>query len=101
MTCWISRTVSSKEGSSSRRAVISWYSVSRTVSRSPSISTFAPVDSLIVRIGLCSEAFDGAGLVRVYLDEILRTGHGEHGLDPLLDPGQLQRSAGGGGLPVE
>ena len=66
-----------------------------TVSRSPSSGTSAPVVSLIVRIGLRSEAFDGAGLVGVYLDEVLRPGHRQHRLDALLDAGQLQRAAGG------
>src|SRR3954451_2612710 len=93
--------VSSNVRSRSRLAVISRYSVSRTVRRSPSSGSAAPVVNVIVRMRLGPEAFDGAGLVRVYLDEILRAGHGQHGFDPLLDPGQLQRAASGIGLTIE
>jgi len=47
------------------------------------------------------EAFDGARLVGVDLDEILRAGHRQHRLDPLLDAGQLQVTAGVVDLAVE
>src|SRR5687767_11627838 len=101
MTCWISRTVSSNVRSSSLLAVISRYSVSRTVRRSPSSGSLAPFVILIVRMRLRSEAFDGAGLIGVYLNEILSAGHREHRLDPLLDARELERSTGGGRLPVK
>src|SRR4051794_40644740 len=71
-----------------------------SVSRSPSSVTSAPVVNLIVRIS-GSEALDGAGLVRMNLDEVLRAGHREHRLDALLDAGELQGAADGAGLPVE
>src|SRR5690349_2518745 len=48
-----------------------------------------------------SEAFDGAGLVRVYLDEVLRPGHRQHRLDALLYAGELERAACGAGLTVQ
>src|SRR5215471_12625707 len=85
---------------SSALADTSLYSASITVIRSPSSERAAPVLILMVRMS-GSEAFDGAGLVGVYLDEVLRAGHREHRLDPLLDAGQLQRAARGVGLPVE
>ena len=37
----------------------------------------------------------------MHLDEVLRAGHGQHRLDPLLDAGELERAAGGAGLAVE
>src|SRR5687767_13854528 len=100
MTCWISRAMSSKVDCSSYFVEISLYSVSSTDSRSPSSISSAPVVNLMVRIS-GSEAFDGAGLIRVYLDEVLRSRHGQHRFDPFLDAGELQRAAGGAGLPVE
>src|SRR4029079_2119307 len=81
-------------------AETSWWSASRTASRSPSSVSAAPVVILMVRIS-GSEAFDGAGFVGVYLDEVLRAGHGQHRLDALLHAGELEGAAGGGGLAVE
>src|SRR5438552_2099835 len=92
--------MSSKERSSRRRAVTSWYSASITARRSPSSVTGAPLVVLMVRM-LSPEAFDGARLVRVYLDEILRAGHREHRLDALLDARQLEVAAGAVDLAVE
>src|SRR5215203_1550187 len=100
MMCWISRAMSSNVEFSSCFAEISLYRDSRIVSRSPSSVNGAPVVSLIVRIS-GSEAFDGAGLIRVYLDEILRPGHRQHRLDSLLHAGELQRAAGGAGLAIQ
>src|SRR5437016_10272622 len=90
----------SNERSSSRLAVTSRYSVSMTASRSPSSGISAPVVVLIVRM-LCPEALDGARLVGVDLDEILRPGHRQHRLDPLLDAGQLEVAAGAVDLAIE
>src|SRR5438093_6466240 len=92
--------MSSNERSSSRLAVTSWYSASMTASRSPSRVMGAPVVVLMVRM-LGPEAFDGARLVRVYLDEVLRSGHRQHRLDALLDAGQLEVAAGAVDLPVQ
>src|SRR5258708_27099620 len=100
MTCWISRAMSSKLDCSSCFVETSLYSASSTDSRSPSSVSAAPVVSLMVRMS-GSEALDGAGLVGMDLDEVVRARHGEHGLDPLLDAGELQCSTGGAGLPVE
>src|SRR5262245_64399350 len=96
----ISRAMSSKLDWSSCFAETSLYSASSTVSRSPSSVRGAPVVILMVRMS-GSEAFDGAGLVGVYLDEVLRAGHREHRLHALLDAGQLQRAARGVRLAVE
>src|SRR6267142_2296587 len=92
--------MSSKVDWSSCFAETSLYSASRTDSRSPSSVSAAPVESLMMRIS-GSEAFDGARLVRVYLDEVLRARHREHGLDALLDARELERAPGGTGLPVQ
>src|SRR5262245_17983344 len=100
MTWAISRAMSSKLGCRSCFAETSLYNASITVIRSPSSSSAAPVVILMVRMS-GSEAFDGARLVGVYLDEILRAGHGEHGFDALLDSGELERAAGGTGLAVQ
>src|SRR5258708_35562200 len=100
MMCWISRAMSSKVDCSSCMVEPSLYKASTTASRSPSSGSAAPVQSLMVRIS-GSEAFDGAGLIRVYLDEVLRARHGEHRLDAFLDARELQRAAGGRGLAVE
>src|SRR5580693_2897841 len=99
--CWISRTMSSKERSSSRFAVTSRYSVSMIASRSPSSSILAPVVVVMKRIVLSPEALDGGGLVGMDLDEVLRAGHGQHRFDALLDARQLQVSAGVVNLPVQ
>src|SRR5258708_25147580 len=99
MMCWISRAMSSKVDCSSCLVETSLYKASSTDSRSPSSASAEPVDSLMVRIS-GSEAFDGAGLIRVYLDEVLRARHGEHRLDAFLDARELQRAAGGGRLAV-
>src|SRR5439155_13973137 len=50
---------------------------------------------------LSPEAFDGARLVGVYLDEILRPRHRQHRLDPFLDAGELEVAAGGVDLAIE
>src|SRR5688500_10597648 len=100
MMCWISRAMSSNVDCSSCLAEISLYSASSTAMRSPSSVSAAPVVNLTVRIS-GSEAFDGAGFVRVYLDEILRPRHRQHRFHALLDAGQLERPAGGIGLAVE
>src|SRR5215213_9664226 len=100
MMCWISRAMSSNVDCSSWFAEISLYSASSTVSRSPSSLSAAPVVSLMVRIS-GSEAFDGAGFVGVHLDEVLRAGHRQHRLDPLLHAGQLEGAPGGARLAVE
>src|SRR5829696_8628605 len=100
MMCWISRAMSSNVDCSSWLAEISLYSASSTARRSPSSVSAAPVVNLMVRIS-GSEAFDGAGFVGVYLDEVLGPGHRQHRLDPLLDAGQLQGAAGGARLAVE
>src|SRR5439155_21369472 len=81
--------MSSNDRSSSRLAVTSRYSASMTASRSPSSGISAPVVVLMVRM-LSPEALDGARLVRVNLDEVLRAGHRQHRLDPLLDARQLE-----------
>src|SRR5262245_54899791 len=94
MRCWISLTMSSKLRSSARLAVTSRYSASMMASRSPSSVIGAPVVVLIVRIS-GSEAGEGSGLVRVDLNEVLRAGHRQHGLDPLLNARQLQLAARG------
>src|SRR4029079_10021974 len=99
MRCWISRTISSNDRSSSRLAVTSWYSASMMASRSPSSAMGEPLLVLMVRM-LGPEALDGARFVGVNLDEVLGAGHRQHGLDPLLDPGQLEVAAGRGHLPV-
>src|SRR3954447_12756425 len=70
------------------------------LSRSPSSVSAAPVVNLMVRIS-GSEAFDGAGFVGVYLDEVLRPGHRQHRLDALLDPRELERAPRGTRLPVQ
>src|SRR5688572_22882301 len=100
MRCWISRAMSSNVDCSSWFAEISLYRASSTASRSPSSLSAAPVVIVMVRIS-GSEAFDGAGFVGVYLDEVLRAGHREHRLDALLDAGELERAAGGARLPVQ
>src|SRR5438552_17557602 len=92
--------MSSKERSSRRRAVTSWYSASITARRSPSSVTGAPLVVLMVRM-LSPEALDGARLVGVYLDEILRAGHRQHRLDALLDARELEMAAGVVHLTVE
>src|SRR5256885_14915571 len=92
--------MSSKLDCSSCRAETSLYSASTTVSRSPSSGRTAPVVSLILRIS-GSETLDGAGLVRVHFDEVLRPGHRQHGLDALLHAGKFQRTPGGARLAVE
>src|SRR5919201_7024718 len=85
--------MSSNDRSSERRAVTSWYSASMMERRSPSRVMSAPLDVLMVRM-LSPEAFDGARLVGVYLDEILRAGHRQHRLDALLHARELQMAAG-------
>src|SRR3954468_1934939 len=50
---------------------------------------------------LSPEAFDGGRLVSVYLDEILRAGHRQHGLDAFLHAGELEVTAGIVHLAVE
>src|SRR5258708_28474450 len=100
MTCWISRAMSSKLDCSSCFVETSLYSAWSTDSRSPSSVSAAPVVSLMVCMS-GSEAFDGAGLIGMGFDEVLRARHGEHRLDPFLDAGELQRAPGGAGLPVE
>src|SRR5260370_12585476 len=92
--------MSSNDRSSARLAVTSWYRASMMASRSPSRVTSTPVVVLMLCM-LGPEALDGARLVGVHLDEILRAGHRQHGLDPLLDPRQLQMTAGGVHLPVQ
>src|SRR5438309_910599 len=69
-------------------------------SRSPSRTIVAPVVVLIWCIS-DSEASDGAGLVGVDFDEVLRAGHRQHRFDALLDVGQLQPSAGASHLAVQ
>src|SRR5262245_9990807 len=69
--------------------------------RSPSSVTGEPLIILIVRMRLRSEAFDGARLIRVYFDEVLRAGHRQHRLDALLDTGELERAPGRRRLAVE
>src|SRR5881397_1734755 len=96
----ISFTMSSKERSSSRLAVTSWYSASMIASRSPSSVIVAPVVVLMVRM-LSPEAFDGARLVGVYFDEILRPRHRQHRLDPFLDARELEMAASRVDLAIE
>src|SRR5258708_20478600 len=92
--------MSSNDRSGSGLAVTSLYSASRTARRSPSTLIASPLLVLMVRM-LSPEAFDGVRLVGVDLEEVLRPGHRQHRLDPLLDPRQLQMSAGGVDLTVE
>src|SRR4051794_35241589 len=90
MRCWISRTMSSNERSSARLAVTSWCSASITDRRSPSSVIAAPVVVVIVRMPLHPEALDGRRLVVVDLDEVLRPGHRQHRLHPLLHAREFQ-----------
>src|SRR5262249_353017 len=69
-------------------------------SRSPSSTMMAPVVVLIWCIS-DSEASDGAGLVGMNFDEVLRAGHGQHRLDALLDVRELELPAGAAHLAIE
>src|SRR5262249_35409076 len=100
MVLAVSAAMACKLDWSSCFAETSLYSAWSTVSRSPSSVRGAPVVILMVRMS-GSEAFDGAGLVGVHLDEVLRAGHREHRLDAFLDAGELQRAARRVRLPVE
>src|SRR5437762_4883946 len=67
--------------------------------RSPSSVIGVPVVVLMVRMS-GSETRKSSRLVAVNLDEILRTGHRQHRLDPFLDAGQLQLPVGASNLTV-
>src|SRR4249919_3293571 len=69
-------------------------------SRSPSRTMVAPVVVLIWCMS-DSEASDGARLVGMNFDEVLRAGHRQHRLDALLDARQLQAPAGAADLAIE
>src|SRR5215470_10135085 len=69
-------------------------------SRSPSRTMVAP-DVVLIWCISDSEASDGAGLVRVYFDEVLGAGHRQHRLDAYLDARELEPSAGAAHLPVQ
>src|SRR5262245_58275105 len=64
-----------------------------TERRSPSSAMAAPLVVLMVRTS-GSKAFDGAGLVGVYFEEVLGAGHRQHRLDAFLDARELQLTAG-------
>src|SRR3989442_10588411 len=72
-------------------------------SRSPSSMIETPCVVLMVRMAACLylEALDGARLVGVDLDEVLRAGHRQHRLDALLDARELQVPAGAVDLTVQ
>src|SRR5215475_6290192 len=68
--------------------------------RSPSRVMLAPVVVLISRIS-DSEASDGARLVGMDFDEVLRAGHRQHRLDALLDVRELELASGAADLTVQ
>src|SRR5215470_15395093 len=68
--------------------------------RSPSSAMLAPVVVLISCIS-DSEASDGARLVGMDFDEVLRAGHRQHRLDALLDVRELELSSGAADLAVQ
>src|SRR5262245_8456528 len=64
-----------------------------TARRSPSSVIGAPVVVLMMRMS-GSETCERTRLVRVDLNEVLRSGHRQHRLDALLYAGQFQVAAG-------
>src|SRR3712207_5052443 len=84
--------MSSNVRSSDDFAVTSLNSVSSTASRSLSSATPVPVVVLIVRMRP-PEALDGTRFVLMDVDEVVRAGHREHGLDAPLHAGELERAA--------
>src|SRR6266487_2091687 len=92
--------MSSKERSRPRRAVTSRNNASMIARRSPSSAIDSPLVVLIVRIS-GPEALDGARLVGVDFDEVLRPGQVEHRLDAFLHARQLQLTAGAVRLPIQ
>src|SRR5687768_2807357 len=89
--------MSSKETWRACFSVTSRYRASRTPRMSPSSSSSNPVLRRTLRIALPLaaglEALEGRGLLAVDVDELVHAGHGDHGLDPGLHPGQLHRPA--------
>src|SRR5687767_14666680 len=85
--------MSSKETWSACFRVTSRNSASRTPRMSPSSSSSNPVLRRTLRIAFPLptrlEGLERGDLFAVDVDELVHAGHGDHGLDPRLDPGEL------------